>query len=135
MISIEDLVGSHVLSGVERGYTEYDNENVEFLSFTLDGVNYMAVEDPEDGWRSSLREIIITEKTPKIKLPNVKVVCFMEPGEHKNILCFQDSQNCEVFMSVGTNYYDEWYPVCVLEYDPRKLYVNQVNMINFNGNN
>ena len=62
MLNLSDLVGAHVLSGIETGVRAFDDsfwcETSNYIKFTLDGITYMAVEDPDDGYRSYMGEIL-----------------------------------------------------------------------------
>ena len=58
-MQFEDLVGLHQLSGVDEssevrpsGWGSGD-ESVGVILFIIDGVTYKAVENPDDGYRSS----------------------------------------------------------------------------------
>lgn len=69
-----DLVGTHQLSGVETGQMTVEDEwagqqDCQFVKFTLDGVHYMAVEDPDDGYRSRCRDLVVSDKPPRYSFP------------------------------------------------------------------
>jgi hypothetical protein len=55
MAELKDFVGKHILSGIEfstmirKDYWGED-ESVNYIKFTLDGITYLAVEDPDDGY-------------------------------------------------------------------------------------
>ena len=59
-MQLNDLVGAHKLSGVDRlyekveSYSRYDPDSGEVFRFELDGVTYGAHEDPSDGYRSMM---------------------------------------------------------------------------------
>ena len=73
-MELSDLVGIHKLSGVETGQVNVtdefgDTQDCGFVKFTLDGVHYMAVEDPDDGYRSRCRELVVSEQAPRYSFP------------------------------------------------------------------
>lgn len=78
---LKELCGIHVLSGIEVGMREVERygckECANYIKFTLDGITYLAVEDPSDGYRSYMDDLEIVDETCKIKLPNVQVRCRM----------------------------------------------------------
>lgn len=64
--SLYDLEGEHLLSGVEvlsSGGYGYG------VVFTLDGVSYEVLEDPDDGYRSHCGELTVAEQPPKFSFP------------------------------------------------------------------
>ena len=132
MAELRDLTGNHIFSGIEVGRMEYVGfwgytEKCNYIKFTLDGVNYLAIEDPCDGYRSRMQELEVSNIPCKIPLPNIKVVCRMrEEGRFGNdVLEFIDSQNDKQILAVGTDNYDDWYPYCVLEYSPENMSCNE----------
>ena len=69
-VQLEWLVGPHELSGVDHetrknpyGYG-YGDEEANGLRFVLDGVTFLAMEDPEDGYRSTLGGLAIVSDPP-----------------------------------------------------------------------
>src|SRR5678816_3043853 len=61
-MELKDLIGERVLTGVERGVLPRDEatyryEDADTMTFVLDGHAYCVVEDPSDGYRSSMRDI------------------------------------------------------------------------------
>ena len=81
-ITLESLCGEHLLPGVEMTKEETENmysEKVisDALLFTLDGITYMMVENPSDGYRSYCEEIKVSNRKPRFSFPPVKVLCSM----------------------------------------------------------
>ena len=132
MAELKDLVGKHILSGIEVGIIEREAwgylEKCEYIKFTLDGVNYLAVEDPNDGYRSYMNDLEVSDTPCKIHLPNVEVVCQMREDnyyERNDVLEFVDVLNGKKILAVGTGNYDDYYPYCVLEYMPENMSCNE----------
>lgn len=130
-MELKDLVGKHILSGIEEGVLKkewrWGEESCIYIKFTLDGVTYAAVEDPDDGYRSYMEELVVSEEPCKIKLPNIEVVCTMmedEEYERHDVLQFIDVMSGAEILSVGTKNYDDYYPYCCLEYNPENMYCN-----------
>ena len=87
----------------------------------------MALEDPDDGYRSYMHELEIVEDPCKIKLPSIFVCCHMrENGNYENndILVFVDFENGKEILEIGTGNYDDYYPYCVLHYYPENMSCN-----------
>lgn len=130
-MELADLVGEHELSGVdmqtESVKEEYGDgfENCEVIRFRLDGVIYMAIEDPEDDYRSSMREIRVSEGTMHNVFAPVKVLCRMrtkgEYGDTNDTLEIIDVANGETIVEVGTDNCDDYYPIWVGAFWPARM--------------
>lgn len=131
-MKLMDLVGTHIFSGIETGTREILKwgryEDCGYIKFILDGVTYMAVEDPCDGYRCYMDELKVVDEPCKIKLPDISVYCKHcssdEWGMESDVLDFYDETNNECFLTIGTENTDDYYPYCVLRYKPEKLAVN-----------
>lgn len=123
-MELKNLVGKHILSGIETGQIK---DGCSYINFTLDGVTYKAIEDPEDGYRSYLTDLEISEEQCLYKLPDVSVICSMRPEmeEVNDILTFVDAKNGKEFLAIGTGNIEDYYPYCVLEYEPENLSCNE----------
>lgn len=127
-MELKDLCGKHILSGIETGVVKQDGEQCNYIKFCLDGVCYLAVEDPSDGWRSYCQELIITSEPCKIKIPNVEVIGTMNYDEFNerddDVLTLIDAITGKEVLSVGTLSFDDWYPCCLMEWTPENLSCN-----------
>lgn len=132
-IELKDLCGKHILSGIEVGEKGFENcwgevQERSYIKFTLDGIHYLAVEDPDDGYRSYMEDLHITDDPCEIPLPDVEVVCYMmedDKWQHVNVLVFIDAVNGKEILSIGTENYDDYYPYCVLHYTPGNMSCNE----------
>lgn len=130
----KSLVGSHRLSGVDeinRVYERYGEfRDCQCINFVLDGVTYTAIENPDDGYRSSLDKIIISEDGVINTFEPIDVlVSYNESGRasyssQSNIIEFRDIVNGKIVMSIGTDNTDDYYPVFIAEWMPENLSVN-----------
>ena len=129
-----DLIGKHAFTGVELGTTERGvwagrYEKVNSVKFELDGIIYMATENPDDGYRSYMNELEIINEPLKFKIPQMQVVCIHETRDEysskSDILSFIDVENGEVFLRIGTENTDDYYPCCLFEYKPENMHYNQ----------
>lgn len=134
-MELKELVGKHFLSGIERGRTERKSffgatDMRDSIKFCLDGVNYVAVEDPCDGWRSFCEELEISEIPCKIQIPKTEVLCTMKPdddrcGVNNDVLVLTDCETGLVVLEVGTANTNDYYPYCVMEWTPENLSCNR----------
>ena len=129
-MEIKDLVGKHTFQGIETGKAKHIDpywESVEecnYIAFRLDNVTYRAYENESDGYRSFMEHIEIVEDIPKIKLPDVEVLCVYDEDESNNVIHLLDTATGKKVLSVGTRNYDDYYPCCIMEYHPENLACN-----------
>jgi len=131
-MELKDLVGKHELSGldtttekVKRYGEHYDDCNV--IRFILDGKTYKAIEDPEDGYRSYLNDLLITDEKITNTFPPQKVIGKMKDDskwETNNTIQFIDEITGKIVLEVGTDNTDDYYPYCVLNWYPQNLAIN-----------
>ena len=134
-ISLIDLVGNHTLDAVDftnedidlwnNGYTEH----CQVIRFRLDGVCYMAIENPDDGYRSSMKSLVICES------PNMNNVFPPLPviGRHRengaysedDILELIDVVTGKTVLEVGTTNVDDYYPCFVAWFNPEGMAHNE----------
>lgn len=128
----EWLNGTHLLTGIDQqqqlkrqdpdGYTEELNTVI----FTIDGENYRAVEDPDDGYRSYCEDLELCDLNPIITFPAVEVI--IKTKDEKDGFCgieFIDILSKEVILRLGTDYSQWYYPMCIFEWHPEKMYTNR----------
>jgi hypothetical protein len=137
-MNLIDLVGIHLMTGIETGTVKRENwwskeeDDCNYVKFRLDGITYMAVEDPDDGYRSMCRNLEVVDEECRTKLPDILVECKMRDDEHddiwgteeNDILEFYDTDNKQMFMAVGTGNTNDYYPYFVFEYMPEELSCN-----------
>lgn len=131
-ITLESLCGKHIFSGCElttetiKGY--FGEEQCNICLFLLDGITYIAIENPDDGYRSYCEDLKISEKTPRYTFPGIEVLCSMmenEDCQNNNVLVIRDVANGKTILEVGTKNYDDWYPYCHFSYTPENMVCNQ----------
>lgn len=122
-MEFKDLIGTHKLSGVDYGHTP---ENSNTVDFVLDGDIYSAIEDPEDGYRSSMKDIAkgrISEV--KNTFPPISILIRERDIDRDGeVLDFVDIKNGKTVLSIGTNETDFWYPYFVGEFFPENMSIN-----------
>lgn len=135
-MQLQDLTGKHFLSGIETGQIEmpgyFDEVQMcNYVKFTLDGVHYMAVEDPEDGYRSCCRELQVSDVPPRNSFAPMEMHCTMKPGddyEENNILVLTDAVTESVVLEIGTGNCADYYPYFHTYYNPESMACNQVQI-------
>jgi hypothetical protein len=138
MTELSDLVGLHELSGVSfsdiptKLYSWSDEmENCQHVSFILDGITYTAIEDPSDGYRSSMKDLIVGGDVANRFAPQ-KVFCTYEdkgkPGSSyesaSDLLVVRDAVTSKVVLIVGTGNTDDYYPYFCAEFSPENMACN-----------
>lgn len=113
------FVGYHWLSGISEG--EYLGNNC--LIFQIDGRNYRAVEDPDDGYRSYCN-IKVSDVPPKNTFEPTMVRCNAIFDGHGIVM--NDIVTNEAVLLMGTDEWDDYYPLCVMHYNPENLTINEV---------
>lgn len=128
-MELKDLVGKHVLTGVDRETKPVEcygvRSDADVFTFTLDGVTYAAIEDPDDGYRSCMKEIIPVAGPTKNVFPGCEVMCSVQdPDAEHTILELTDTTTGKVVLAVGTDWGDQWYPYFVNEWNPENMAIN-----------
>ena len=134
-MELNDLVGIHTLTGVDINSVRVDTwgfgdfETTETISFTLDGVTYTAVEDPNDGYRSCMKKLFVGGEVQNKFAPVIVKAGMKKKNKHDDddpdILELVDAFTKEVILSVGTSYSDSYYPTFVCNFQPEKMCVNK----------
>lgn len=134
-ITLDSLVGLHSLTAVEMTQTKilkYDDEweDVDSISFRLDGKTFTAVENPSDGYRSCMKNLIL-DKGRRIanKFSPVKVMAIKKrSGYHDHdTIEFIDVLNGKTILEVGTDNSDDYYPSFVARFTPENMAINDQN--------
>lgn len=132
-VSLESLLGEHTLDAVDlfvervKSYGEVF-EDANAIRFRLDGVTYTALEDPNDGYRSSLGRLFVSKgETMRNVFPPIKVVAKKkdhEPYQQNDTLQLIDVVTGKVVLEVGTDNTDDYYPCFVGSFSPENMATN-----------
>jgi hypothetical protein len=130
-IEFKKLVGVRTLDAVDlrmatvHGFSGEEG-SANAIAFRLDGVSYIAVEDEQDGYRSSMRYLTTTTDPMVNVFPPCKVVGRMretgDGGDH--VLELIDATTGKVVLEVGTENVGDYYPGFVSAFHPENMAVN-----------
>ena len=133
-MELKDFTGTKVLDAVDflvEKTINYCNEteDCQVCRFRLNGVVYVAVEDPSDGYRSMMNELTIdNDATMKNVFVGCDVICrHIEKGDYEDdgdILELVDTKTEKVVLRVGTGSCNDYYPYFVAEFDPTAMASN-----------
>ncbi len=132
-MNLEHLVGEHILTGVTYGSVAREDwcgrqEDVTCVRFCLDGITYVAYEDPDDGYRSHCEELIV-EDVVLNTIPKTHVLCTMLTDDD-DVLVVTDIISGKTILEIGTLDYEDYYPCFHYEYNPENLHYNINRIIN-----
>lgn len=137
-MELKDLVGEHLLDAVdfsdEKVKTWGDEyEACQVMRFRLDGKCYTATEDPSDGYRSSMRELAVSDDAEmKNVFEPLKVVgrhrTKREYGDEDDVLELIDVVTGKTVIEVGTCSVDDYYPGFVASFHPEAMAHNYLDI-------
>lgn len=124
LVGLKQFSGCDFSTGVIDSYGEDKQTNC--INFILDGVTYTALEDDNDGYRSAMNEVRVSDAALGNSFPPVQVMCVMRQDEYKtfDILDCYDVRNGKRVLSVGTDYNDSYYPSFVSDFTPENMHIN-----------
>jgi hypothetical protein len=130
-MELKDLVGSHKLDAVdfsEASIKTWDDtfEDCQVCRFRVDGVAYVAVENPEDGYRSSMRDLGVDEKAEmKNTFAAIDIVARHrtdgEYGDEDDVLEIINASSGKIILEVGTESTDDYYPGYIARFHPENI--------------
>ncbi|MFT4064348.1 hypothetical protein [Paraburkholderia sp.] len=106
-----------------------DDDVATCFSFILDGKCYTAMENPEDGYRSSMRELVVTKGASiSNRFKGVKVVGQRRSEDQyqkHSVIELVDAVTDKVVIEFGTANTDEYYPYFVSGFHPENMVLNE----------
>lgn len=132
-VELESLIGEHMLDGVdtfiERVATYGSHfEDASAIRFRIDGVTYTAIENPDDGYRSSLERLFVSADTAMQNVfPPIKVLARKKANEKyqtNDTIELIDVVTGKVVLEVGTDNTDDYYPSFVGAFFPENMATN-----------
>jgi hypothetical protein len=135
-VELDELLGEHVLTGVDRGTEQIEDESwrdrwrhgpAETLRFVLDGITFQATENPDDGYRSSMGTLAVTAEPVQNIFQPVRVLAQRRADsdyEKNDVIEFVDVATNKLVLAVGTGNTRDYYPYFVGEFDPTAMVIN-----------
>ena len=132
-IELSYLLGEHVLAGCQFGTipktSEWQDGEPNTIDFILDGENISAVEDPDDGYRSSMDELI--KNRDGLVITNtfqpVRVLGTARANDEyckNDVIDLIDCVTGKIVLSVGTENTDDYYPCFMGVFYPENMWIN-----------
>lgn len=133
-MELKELAGEHLLDAVDFSNEQVKTwgeqfEDCQVMRFRLDGKVYVAVDDPDDGYRSHMNDLTVSEDaTMKNVFEPVKVI-----GRHRekgsygdvdDVLELIDAGTGQLVLEVGTESTDDYYPCFVASFHPEAMTPN-----------
>ena len=136
-MELKDLVGFHRISAVDTvietvQFYEWskNTEECNVIRFVLDGITYKLAENHCDGYRSHYGNLIVCEEPITNNFPPQEVMAKMKENENyivNEILQFTDIITGKIVLEIGTANTDDYYPYCVMNWNPENLAINANN--------
>lgn len=126
-MELKDLVGQHILDCAARTDVRHPfNADANGIAWSMDEKIYMAFEDANDGYRSSMASLLVAEGCAynfwdPDYLGKRQVTCRMVTegyGSAPDVLEVIDVATGHVWLRVGTADTDDYYPWFVAEWHP-----------------
>lgn len=132
-MKIEEFIGEHFLSGVDIRMIKFLDENrmsgtidAAKAIFILDGITFEVLENPDDGYRSYMEDDIYPSlESCMCRFLPVMVDVSYKDGESFSGLIFKDHRNGKTILELGTDWQDDYYPVCVFHWTPENIQDNE----------
>jgi hypothetical protein len=123
VVDIYSLVGQHWLSGAGYGQPVTNgSEEGSVFQLVLDGRQYDFVENPDDGYRSYLSEVFVSDEiTVDNTFPPVKVYIKGKPDDPDEEIIYGYTDGGGFLFAVGTENTDDYYPYYVGEWHPENM--------------
>ena len=131
---LDSLIGLHSLDAVDVGsfvkvkqYEWSEEADCNTISFRIDGKVYTAIEDPNDGYRSMLDRLVADDREMMNVFTPIQVLAKKKAsrvGCANDTLEFIDVVTGGVVLEVGTDNYDDYYPMFVGTFTPENMATN-----------
>ena len=58
-------------------------------------------------------------------IPPIEVTISLDGNRDNKILNFIDIVNGKTFLSIGTKHWNDYYPICIFDYEPENIHLNE----------
>ncbi len=134
-MKLKNLLGEHWLDAVD--FKTGDDHNLttsqelsNAIRFRLDGIAYTAIEDPDDGYRSSMDKLLVSKGADMTNVFNpVWVFGRLKETDRyhsadSEVIEFVDVWTTKVVLEVGTDGSDHYYPAFIANFQPENMVHN-----------
>lgn len=131
-VDLKSLVGKHTLDWAAVSTTIetkglFGTDPANAIAWGMDGRTYLAVEDPDDGYRSYLDEVLVFEGKNDFldgASPVGREVVVLHTGRGQysgkaDVIEIYDTEDGHLWAVIGTENTDDYYPYCVLQWNPK----------------
>lgn len=135
-MKLKEFKGRHWLSAVEYSQHQMRDEEEDWEDFgndclvCIDGINYLMIEDLNDGYRSNMLDPEITDR--EIKNTFLAQEVFIRhrkdgsySGEAADVIEIYSMQG-DLILEVGTENIGDYYPGAIFGYYPENMDINKV---------
>lgn len=135
-LHLEDFEGQHFLSGVEFDSTDprswSDENKANRITLVIDDIPFGFVEDPNDGYRSSMECVELSDAEVKNIFEPVLLDFTYWNEEYHDLLVahlpnIHEKSLETAVLQVGTDHTDSYYPCYVDYWSPEKLHLFKSN--------
>ena len=135
-MELKEFKGRHLLSGVEysqhqkrEGEEDWEDYGNDCL-VCIDGVNYLIIEDLNDGYRSNMLDPETTDREIKNTFEEQEVFIKHREygsysGDSADVMEIY-SMSGELILEVGTENIGDYYPGAIFGYHPENMIINKV---------
>ena len=127
-ILLEDITGWFSLTGVDfttsRVYNDYTEDDAQIMTLILNDISFSFIEDPDDGYRSTLDKVIVGEFQEVKNTFSPVNVYFTYVNEDREDMIYGALTAMTInpyILRIGTDHTDDYYPTYTAEWDPRIL--------------
>lgn len=131
-VELDSLIGEHILDGcdtsIEQVKTYGDHfEDANVIRVRLDGKVYTAIEDPDDGYRSSMGKLFVEDCAIKNVFPPCRVLARKKANGTYGVndtLELIDVVTGKTVAEFGTDGTDDYYTSFVSAFWPEHMAIN-----------
>jgi len=106
----------------------YEGEIINGYIFRINDKNYMALENPDDGYRSYC-EVEETDVECTFTFPDQEVflLTYDERRGYENVWGIEllNIDDGSLILKIATENYDDYYPIAIMEYHPENMPINK----------